>query len=151
MIIIPNLTSKKIKELLKIKSDYIFCYKENGHSPKTFAISRKEVKRISKLYKNTLKNIGDIITFYLNLEASITVLKVYKNPKQFFQKKNFTIEILESKVSKPLYDEPFVKKKVLITNLSNGNTFKGWIFQDELNDIPNLIEWNVSGQVITFN
>jgi len=81
--IIPNLNTIKIRDLIhNHKCDYIFSYKERGKLNKTFAISRKEIKRIIKIHRE-LTYISDIITFYLNLGTPITVLKVYKHPKFF--------------------------------------------------------------------
>lgn len=148
MIIIPDLTKKEITHLLKVKSDYIFSYKQNGNVPKTFAISRKEIKRISKLYKNKLRTIGDIITFYLNLDTPITVLKVYKHPHNFYQRRDFTVEIVDSRTYRPSFDEPFTLQNVRITNLCNGTTFEDFVRPDQLNDITSLIEWDINGEVI---
>lgn len=143
---IPDLTKIELKELLKVKSDYIFQYKVNGNVPKTFAISRKEIKRITKLYRNKLTNIGDIITFYLNLETPITVLKVYKHPHIFYQRKDFSVKIIDTRV----YGDSLTLQNVKITNLRNGTTFEDFIKPDQLQNISNLIEWDISGEIINF-
>ena len=101
-----------------------------------------------KLYKEKLRYIGDIITFYLNFETPITVLKVYKHLHNFYQRRDFTVEIVDSRTYRPLSDDPFTLKNVRITNLCNGTKFEDWIKPNQLQNITDLIEWDIQGEVI---
>jgi hypothetical protein len=39
---------------------------------------------------------------------------VYKNPQAFFQRRDFTVEVLDTRTYRPSFDEPFTLEHVLI-------------------------------------
>lgn len=146
--IIPDLDTVEIRDLIhNHKCDYIFSYKENGKAPKTFAISRKRIKQAIKVHKD-LTYINDLITFYLNLDSPVTILKVYKHPHTFYQRCDFSVKVLATRTYRPYFDDPFTLQCVRITNLRNREVFEDFIFPHQLEDIPNLIEWDIEGEIL---